>query len=711
MHPLRLLWISDSPLIDTAFSRITRKVLARLTPFYDVHQIGFGYEPTPATSVGWPVYRCTPDKSAHAVISETIQKIRPSVIVSLANPGNIPFMGELRPDYARWICLAAIDDERFLRRETKVFLSQANKLLTFGWGPEQIFPGLDDIQPHPNRMDMREGVAALADRFVVGFLGRNQPRKNLGTLLQAVAHIVHKTKAIPNLALLLRTNAEDPFGHDLLELRDQLDLRDVVFFIDDPLPDNELGKFYAGLDLFAYLSHAEAIGIPVFEALHCQCPAVVSDLAVFNAAPLRGTTPWAKDSPLKIVPCHDYINSDHQVWRICDHIAAAKAIIEAPHAPIEPQAWLLPYTWQTCANKIKAAIEEQRQAPVQPARRQVTEKPVAMIVSEQRQCGITEHACYVRDSGLADLVQVYSLQEFLQLNASAKVIHVQYEPGATQPERIPGLYGRCDALIATLHNRWAVDGIAGLFKGIICHSLEDFNHLFQLDLPTVRLVHFPIPVWPFPLREKFPHSRQLHKKGEFTIGCVGFANPNKNYDKVAVAAARIKSMVKPIIELRMMLSEHSGTPATSAQYAKKCFDLARNSGFDDSNSYLRYGYFSLDDIAAFLEGVDLVVFPYEPSRYTGQSAATKLALASGAMSLATPAGIFLTDIIEHGIASPATHFYNDKPQRLDLDLAELIEDTAEQERLRGAAARYEAKYTWDKCAEAHKRLYAELGVK
>jgi glycosyltransferase involved in cell wall biosynthesis len=110
------------------------------------------------------------------------------------------------------------------------------------------------------------------------FVGSEQPRKNLPTLIRAVAKLVSDPQ---NAALrLVKVGApggpEAPYRRRFLEEVHAAGLGDRLVLA-DRVCHEELLSWYSGAQCLVLPSLSEGFGLPVLEAMACGCPTVVPD--------------------------------------------------------------------------------------------------------------------------------------------------------------------------------------------------------------------------------------------------------------------------------------------------------------------------------------------------------------------------------------------------------------------------------------------------
>lgn len=135
------------------------------------------------------------------------------------------------------------------------------------------FHRLSDIE----RFELRKRYN-LHDKFVIGVVARNQPRKFLDRTLKAMSRLKDK---IPNAILFLHLDPNDPaqiFPINSLIQRYNLENRVVFSGMTalDGFPQNEMNNVYNLMDVFFLSTSGEGFGIPIIEAMSCEIPVVAT---------------------------------------------------------------------------------------------------------------------------------------------------------------------------------------------------------------------------------------------------------------------------------------------------------------------------------------------------------------------------------------------------------------------------------------------------
>jgi glycosyltransferase involved in cell wall biosynthesis len=142
-----------------------------------------------------------------------------------------------------------------------------------------IYPGVDDalFRPIPDaRMRLISsypGLAAIASEQWMLYVGSELPRKNLGTLLRAVALV---REVVPGVRLLkVGAAGGAAFRRQTLRIVSDLGLVDHVLIFEG-VPEEALPLFYSAANLFVTASKLEGFGFPVLEAMACGAPVACS---------------------------------------------------------------------------------------------------------------------------------------------------------------------------------------------------------------------------------------------------------------------------------------------------------------------------------------------------------------------------------------------------------------------------------------------------
>jgi glycosyltransferase involved in cell wall biosynthesis len=299
---MRLLWISDHIWVNTGFAKASREILSRLVEreSMEIHSAGGGgsYSVPPGSPVPTYPLRGPDDLTG---ITHIADMLRPSVTVVMADPWHAARVtGFLRETGAAVVLYCPVDAGPISRR-WRGDLAKADGLVsTSQFGADQFgqtVPGpaarvirlgvrADVFHPLGNASQLRRASrfgpegAALDDRFVVGCVARNQPRKGLATLVEAFAGLARRHE---DAFLYLHTAPMD-VGWDVPELLQRWEVADRTALpggvsATEGCSDSELNRLYNLMDVFVLPTAGEGFGLPILEAMAAGVPVVATDCA------------------------------------------------------------------------------------------------------------------------------------------------------------------------------------------------------------------------------------------------------------------------------------------------------------------------------------------------------------------------------------------------------------------------------------------------
>lgn len=140
---------------------------------------------------------------------------------------------------------------------------------------EVIYEGVDHEFFYPNPGDYIKNTFNLNEKDkIILYIGSEQPRKNIPTLIEAFYKL---KKKMPDIKLI-KVGPPGWVGvrEKLLRQIELLGLQKDVLFAGE-YANNELPKFYNSADLFVFPSFSEGFGAPPLEALACGLPVITTD--------------------------------------------------------------------------------------------------------------------------------------------------------------------------------------------------------------------------------------------------------------------------------------------------------------------------------------------------------------------------------------------------------------------------------------------------
>jgi len=294
---LRILWLSDSPLLATGFGRVTRAVVSRLAraPGLQVACSGMGYDGWPYEKKSFPAVIYPSASGAHGqdTFERVIQEFKPDVVITLAELWMIDWMPKhpCRPRF-KWIAYVPLDAAPFYSPWEPLLrdMDEVVAMSDFGQGVLQagvparrihrIYHGVDTqvFRPLPERATLKQHER-FRGKFVVGCVARNQPRKNIPALVEAFARL---SQRIEDVHLYLHMNPCD-VGYDLVtllrrhRLEGKADISSPDLTLTQALGDAELNHLYNLFDVMALPTMGEGFGLPIIESLAAGVPVVATD--------------------------------------------------------------------------------------------------------------------------------------------------------------------------------------------------------------------------------------------------------------------------------------------------------------------------------------------------------------------------------------------------------------------------------------------------
>ncbi len=157
--------------------------------------------------------------------------------------------------------------------QTKFLEAKFKKLLPFSTLKyEVVYPPVNKNIFHALSTEAntasRKALGIPKDDWIIFAIGKNQVRKNWGTLIEAVA-------GIENAWLVLITaNVKNDKAYDLEGLAKSHKFNKLRIVSNQEVPDDELNRYYNVADVVVCPSHYEGIGMPLLEAMACDKPII-----------------------------------------------------------------------------------------------------------------------------------------------------------------------------------------------------------------------------------------------------------------------------------------------------------------------------------------------------------------------------------------------------------------------------------------------------
>jgi glycosyltransferase involved in cell wall biosynthesis len=317
---IKLLWYGDIA-THTGFGRVTEEVLKHLdnTNDYDISVLGLNYRgdyhELQRKYKIWPV-QDNDLWGQHKMMPLIKKEIKPDIVLTLNDVDCLNWYKDQRMkhiDNTRWIWYAPLDSAPN-HPVALDCIRHCDRFITFTkWGKsmiEQQIPNSKvDVIPHGadtetfHKVNQPDSILSLKRQifkhnnpYVVGFVGRNQYRKEIPRLLEAFKKFAeNKENAFLYLHTCMIDNAP---GYPLPQLIDHLGLADRVRFpsLEDGTPmspgrgvtSETLNMYYNIMDVMALPSNAGGWELPLSEAMAAETPIITTNYAAMGEVASEG---------------------------------------------------------------------------------------------------------------------------------------------------------------------------------------------------------------------------------------------------------------------------------------------------------------------------------------------------------------------------------------------------------------------------------------
>lgn len=326
---MKIIWVGDAA-VSSGFARCTHAACDALHKAgHTVHVMGMNYHGQDH-NYSYAIHRCycyNPSVKYRDIygasrLPRLIERIRPDLVILLNDPWNIKgYLEFIRdsgicnvPPIVAWLAVDACNQPghelNALRHVVTWTKFAAQELRIGGYtGSLSIIPlGVDRDVFYPR--DKLEGRKAfypdgLEDAFVVGVVGRNQPRKRLDLTIESFAYWV-KTYDVPdNVHLFLHVAPTGDRGCCIGSLVRYYGLSGRVLVstpsVDAGMPTDQLSLLYSSFDVYLTTTQGEGWGLPTLEAMSCGVPAIVPNFGALGE--------WTDEAAMRVPCCVKGLNA------------------------------------------------------------------------------------------------------------------------------------------------------------------------------------------------------------------------------------------------------------------------------------------------------------------------------------------------------------------------------------------------------------------
>lgn len=301
---VRVLTVGDSPYTSTGYGTVWFNLLSRWTklkPDWEFYHINWqSRERKHKTDLGHYHLPVGKLEYGYDSVREHINSLKPDFVITLADVGwqsgyrDIIFKAKQEGWEGKWIMYTPIDTHAWALTWTEIFNGPDINVAMAGFGKrrmlEQNIPNvqlinhgvdLETFYPMEAREVLRD-MWKVNDKFVVGFVGRNQTRKRLDILLKTFAEFA---KDKDDVLLMLHTDREPPqhgwsmpylIWQNNLQSKVRLTKEDLDIDYRQKVSPNIMNELYNLFDVFLYTTGGEGFGLPGIEAQASGVPLLMT---------------------------------------------------------------------------------------------------------------------------------------------------------------------------------------------------------------------------------------------------------------------------------------------------------------------------------------------------------------------------------------------------------------------------------------------------
>jgi len=301
----KILWLSDSPTTPTGYGTITRKVLNGLSKEFECHSIGhnyFGLTLQPPISfednekIDFVLHGAGKAKYSMDAIKQKIDKYNIDYFGFLLDTFMVFEAGFMNVDTspAKTFFYFPSDGGGGLPRGCEQILKKINYPIAmakfgkrqvekmYGIKCEYIPHGVDTNIFYPLSKKEKEKLREMwmfQNKFVVGVVARNQPRKMLDRTIKAFAKF---SEGKDDCILLLHCDPTDNAAvFSISDMIKDFGIQNKVIFTGtsffNPFNYKQMNEVYNIMDVFLLSTSGEGFGIPTVEAMACGVPQILTD--------------------------------------------------------------------------------------------------------------------------------------------------------------------------------------------------------------------------------------------------------------------------------------------------------------------------------------------------------------------------------------------------------------------------------------------------
>lgn len=336
---MKILNIGDAACVATGFGIVNKNILnGLLERGFDIVQLGLNYFGDPHGELFKIYPTSTEDRQGFTKLMSVLKSENPDILMTVNDIWALTWIPTILSRYRAetgnvipWVAYFPIDGlpvkkswVDFIRFKVDIpvtytqWAKQAIEQVDGSLKLDYVYHGVDKNVFSPNekiKTQFKQQLSKQLGRevnFVIGYVGRNQPRKRLPELLMAYNGFIQENN-IEDAILYLHTNTPD-MGWDLRELKNTLKIpNDQVlltpkFSVSSGMEEDYVANLYRLFDVFCLPTIGEGFGLPLIEAMASGCAVVSTNCSVVPEI-LNG-------AGLLINPGHyEILTKDHELIR------------------------------------------------------------------------------------------------------------------------------------------------------------------------------------------------------------------------------------------------------------------------------------------------------------------------------------------------------------------------------------------------------------
>lgn len=351
--------------VNTGFAKVAYGVATALAPNHTVNHLCNEHQGLPFEYKGFTIQRGNADFTKNASeLKLHVENRKPDYVIGIGEAWMMRPYQQINFGDTKLIMHVPVDgspldtnlNEVSIMADVLVPASHFGKKVmeTCGLMCSDVIPhSFDPEIYYPFKQVQRDKIRedfGITDEFVVGFVGRQQERKNMMALVIAFANFA---KDKDDARLMINTTMDKYSDFNLIHLVKFLGIGDKTFIVKQQgYKESEIAEMYNVMDVYFTTSCSEGFNLPVLEAQACGVPCVVSNysahvelvnghgklIKIDDYRPMQNEINWAyvniDDASAQLQYYYDNKNARRK-----DGVSATKFVNEFYRKDIVAQKW------------------------------------------------------------------------------------------------------------------------------------------------------------------------------------------------------------------------------------------------------------------------------------------------------------------------------------------------------------------------------------